>query len=356
MEVFSDRRRHVLGPEIGPGGEGVVFALENMPELAVKVKVSSRGPFVVEAALDRVARDQYARRIAAMHTLMSASHWERDGSTTVAWPLEPVRFKRGGQVVGFLMMRLSADWHKPLETLLSPVRTKVLPHATWRLCIDVALNLAELLVELHRLGIVVGDLCPSNILLTGTGAVSLIDCDSFQFTGHDSEIFTCHVASPGYFAPELIGQDLTTYVRGKATDRFALAIIICSILRLGTHPYLGHSACVSEEEAVDILMSNIATGRSHLLPEREKSLQLPHEAVPANVLPRMVLTLARRCFGPGHRQPRRRPYPQHWVTALRQARNLLVECPQNPHHTFGGNLTRCPWCNYLRCCGVDLFP
>lgn len=365
-EVFGESRPHVLGQVLNSGGQGVVFEVESTRELAIKIDLhpSDQRHGEPEAA----ARERYGRRIKAMITLMPAERWIRHvsvgslsltphGHVLLAWPLEPVRQTRGGMIVGYLMARLDADLYYPIETLFRPIeRSRLFPQATWRFYLDAAISLALLIDELHRAAIVVGDLSPPNLFVTAGGDVSLVDCDSMQFTDPASgEVFRCPVARLSFTPPEILGQNLQTYTRAKPADRFALAVTLCSLLLLGTHPHLGYpNEISSEDESDDVVTANVAKGRSHIF--KEPTTDTPRAAVSADVLPKQVLTLARRCFGPGQRNPRRRPSASQWVTALRQARDGLAQCPRKSVHVFDADQSECPWCKYQASNGQDPFP
>ena len=70
-----------------------------------------------------------------------------------------------------------------------------------------AANLCLAVDTVHRVDAVIGDFQERNILVNDTTRVTLVDCDSMQFTGADGHQFLCGVGRPEFTAPELAGVD-----------------------------------------------------------------------------------------------------------------------------------------------------
>ncbi len=147
-----------------------------------------------------------------------------------------------GGVVGFAMPRLLGGW-EPIACLGRP---------TWRQARGLGLAaagrtfvaLADAIAELHREGVVVGDLSDQNVLCAPDEAdpVRLVDADSLQLDG-----LACAVATEAFLDPRLYGPDLADpcatsggvdRVFGAASDGYALLVLLFRLMTLA-HPYGG---------------------------------------------------------------------------------------------------------------------
>lgn len=125
----------------------------------------------------------------------------------------------------------------PLHMLFSPMdRKKVFPDKGYNFLIHVARNLATAFHQVHQLGIIAGDVNEANVLVSKTGMVALIDCDSFQIKNGNRYHF-CEVGIPRYTPPELLERgSFDQVVRTENTDSFSLATLIFQLLFLGRAP------------------------------------------------------------------------------------------------------------------------
>ena len=102
----------------------------------------------------------------------------------------------------------------------------------------IGIRIAEAFRGLHAMGVRIGDVNPSNILVRADGSVMLIDCDSFQIPGPPGrQPYPCVVGSPEYTAPEI--KDFQRQFRSHDSDNFALAVLLYQLLGNGSHPYAG---------------------------------------------------------------------------------------------------------------------
>lgn len=177
---------------------------------------------------------------------------------------------------------------------------------------SVGVNIAEALRGLHASHVRIGDVNPSNILVDGNRAVTLIDCDSFQIPGPPGhQPYPCVVGSPEYTAPEI--DDFRRQFRSQDSDNFALAVLLYQLLGNGSHPYQGIDA--SPQDAV----SNIR--------ERIKQHRFAHQSAGGRwqptagqnsgwqAMPEPVRDAFRQAFSPGASQIGR-PTADAWVTIL----------------------------------------
>ena len=339
--AVKPRRRLTLSPQpIGVGGEATVFGVEDDDTLAVK--------------LYHDPGEGTERRLESMLLLAHADEFLSDDAIkrpVLVWPSALVHDVDNAAVIGYAMRRIASPDYLPLGTLFdSPQRRAHFPDINWRFLGGLARNLAGLTAALHERDLVLGDVSHANLMVTPDGYLCFLDCDSMQFTDPQSgELFTCPVITPEYAAPELQHDEGAR--RSIATDDFAVAVLICRLLLVGDHPFMGIRLGGSDDEA-DVAR-NIADGYSYLV--RPADIGLPAGTVDPDVLPPPVRELAQRAFGAGHLDPAVRPAAEEWMTALDDALGAIQPCAKRTVHTFGGHLDRCPWCERVTAHRRDLF-
>jgi serine/threonine protein kinase len=180
--------------------------------------------------------------------------------------------------------------------------------------------LAAAVGSLHAKEYVVGDLNESNVLVTSSALVTLIDVDSFQVTarpaGQPPRVYRCPVGKVEYTAPELQGKDFASIDRSAEHDRFALGVLIFQLLMDGNHPFRGRWLPAG---APPELPAKIASGYFPYRKQRRGKIVPPLGAPPLEALHPGVAKLIRRCFVDGHKDPRRRPTAEEWRDALERA-------------------------------------
>src|SRR5262245_15100536 len=108
--------------------------------------------------------------------------------TTICWPKKPV-FDGSGLFRGFLMPR--ADGKTLGQGLFQPMCwLRQHPNWTRRESVRLAITILEKIALLHRMGVLIGDINPLNILVRDQNSVYFVDCDSYQVEG-----FPCPVGS-----------------------------------------------------------------------------------------------------------------------------------------------------------------
>lgn len=193
---------------LGAGGEAEVYRVKDR---AVKIYHAFTG-----AAL--------ARR------LEKARNFPRPLPPQVVAP-EAVATDEKGAAIGFLMP-LVENGHEILHLGRRAFREGKISNA------DVLALFAELrgvLVQLHRSGVIAGDLNDGNILLSAAGnKFWVIDADSMQFGN-----YPCDVGHEKYLDPRLYGVDLTRKPSFDAgSDWYAFSVLLFTSL-LYVHPYGG---------------------------------------------------------------------------------------------------------------------
>lgn len=332
MDVYSSRRkRFVLGPERGHGGEATVYLVQNEPALLAKVYTPE-------------PRRGYDGKLAWMLANPPADPGQALGHHSIAWPHD-LLYDANGRFVGFTMPHIR-NTAQLLEVFSPILRTQTLPNFDRLYLHRTARNLAAALGALHSKGYVVGDLNESNVLVTPAALVSMIDADSFQVREYrDAQIvvYPCPVGKPEYTPPELQGQPFREIVRQPEHDLFGLAVLVFQLLMEGSHPYrsrwLGSGDPPPIEDKIKQGWFPYANPVPHLIapPATRSNLDVLHPELSALIL---------RTFKDGYQNPRLRPRAEEWEKALALAEQNLTRC-RNGHY-FSGHLSRCPLCNSNR--------
>ncbi|MEV6330994.1 hypothetical protein [Streptomyces sp. NPDC051909] len=313
------------GKPLGTGGQGSVWAFAERADLAGKIY--NRPPDAAQL-----------RRLAAMLRAdpLAGERLAAGQPPMLVWPVQLI--ESAGRPVGYGMPILDPAAHVRLSGLLQKNvrRSQYRGRAHWGFLLGVASNLAYMTAELHQRGYVVGDLSSANAVVDPRGYVTLLDCDSFAFTDPlTGEFFGSDVFTDDYAGPERHRGGPPT----RHSDDFALAVLVYQLLTSGNHPYDG-SPRVGQAESTR--RDNVLAGNSFLVhPDR---VRVPRRQLPVETLPPEVLRLARQTFGPGWREPARRPSSAAWLEALDEAKESVVVCGAVPEHHYGGHLRACPWC------------
>jgi len=324
--------RLTLAPVLAKAGEGTVYAVAQRPELAAKVFHSNLNGF--QAKLDKVE---------AMIASPPLGIVQANGFVVLTWP-SGMLFDEG-RPVGFVMPRIAAATSVEIHTLSNPSnRQDPLPtapqwtrHATWGHLVNTAANLCLAVQVAHRVDAVIGDFQERNILVSDTTQVTLVDCDSMQFTDNAGRQFLCGVGRPEFTAPELAGVDLRVHPRRKPSDLFALAVHIHQLLMAGNHPFM-RGAWTAGGEQPDAL----TLARSGSFAGGPGSQLRTHPLAPQlTFLPREIQGLFIRAFTDGARDPACRPSAQEWREALLRIR--LMTCSGETHQ-IPVTTVWCPWC------------
>jgi DNA-binding helix-hairpin-helix protein with protein kinase domain len=356
----------VLERELAAGGEGKIYAVAKAPNLVAKVyhQLKPEHGAKLESMLSNPPHDPTREKL---------RHY------SIAWPVECL-FNAQNGCVGFLMPYIDRANSVPLLKLYNPQdRRQTIPGFTWEYLLRTAKNLASVLAALHEKGYVVGDLNESNILVTRSALVTLVDCDSVQVPKGNAwllhflrrlplphwhwlpwnrSFFRCTVGKPEYTPPELQGRNFSQVDRTPHHDNFGLAVLIFLLLMEGRHPF---ASVWRGDGNPPMLEQHIEVGR---FPYTSSDLPLPHSrlvslprfALPFNTLPPSLQKLMERCFVDGSKNPGKRPKAKDWYKALKEVEENLTFCPINSQHIYSGHLSSCPWCQRKRLIGRDPFP
>lgn len=309
-----------LGRELGHGGEGKVYAVENQAGLAAKIY-----------------RPEIRQSRQAKITTIVAEKWHKT-ATEVAFPIDTV-WDNKGMFHGFTMRLLGG--RRPIHEAYNPsTRRQHFPKATYPFLIRIALNTANAVAKVHATGCVVGDLNHSGFLVAPDATVSLIDADSFQVRS-SGQLFPCRVGVPEYTAPELQGVNLSSVLRTANHDAFGLAALIFYILFLGRHPFAGRP--VGGGDALEMNEAIKSLAFAYSLQQANRKLAPPPHGPTLKDLPHPLADMFERAFGM-EGVSSGRPSAVDWIKALSSFESLLKQCDANRHHHHFRDAPSCPWC------------
>ncbi|MCL1470452.1 helix-hairpin-helix domain-containing protein [Argonema antarcticum] len=335
----SNGQMITLNTELGGGGEGKIYSISEEPLLVAKVYHQSA--------------KVYTDKLSVMFANPPDDSALAQGRVSIAWPVDLLKDTSSQQIIGFLMQRVTEV--RPIHDFYIPAtRRDRSPYFNYLYLHRTARNLAAAVSALHAKGYVIGDVNESNILVTETALVTLVDTDSFQvFDLPHHKVYRCPVGKPEFTPPELQGKTFRDIDRTPEHDLFGLAVVIFQLLMEGTHPFDGVFQGSGDPPPKEkrILEGHFPYG-NRIVPYRSKPLAPPFE-----ILHPTLRQLFIRCFEDGHNDPKARPDAKTWVKALVEAENTLVTCSVNDQHRYGGHLNVCPWCERtMQLRGRDPFP
>lgn len=211
-----------LSTLLGNGGEGQVYTLAQRPDIAVKLY----HPEILAAH-----RSALQAKIEVQMVL-----YARLKHLPLAWPRLSV-FDQRQQWIGYAMSRAQGV---PIRNMAHPVlQKKNFPDLGRSQICAWLIRLLQVVDELHRHGVVLGDVNLGNILLElGTpDGLWLIDCDSMQITTTDGRRYPCLVGTAEFSAPEHQNKPFAHVVRTPHSDAYSLAILLFQCFMLGRHPF-----------------------------------------------------------------------------------------------------------------------
>ena len=159
---------------------------------------------------------------------------------SIVWPID-ILFDDNDNFLGYVMKQIIQG------TTLNMISSKT-EYSLYKKLI-IAKNLCSVLNSIHKDELICGDLNPRNIKVDiNTGRVTLVDIDSFNVVDKDTgKEFRCEVGVPEHLPREI--HELLSEHRDcnllnlpknpftRATDLFALAVHIFSLLMNGCHPF-----------------------------------------------------------------------------------------------------------------------
>lgn len=338
-----------LNSTLGHGGEARVYAVPPDEKLVAKVY--------------HKPGETHRRKLTAMLANPPENPAAAQGHISIAWPVDLLmagdrsntdRMGSVQRVIGFLMPRVQG-MNSLLDFYNPKTRRQKCPFFNYLYLHRTARNIAAAVGALHARGYCVGDVNESNILVSDTALVTLVDTDSFQVRDpHTGVIYRCGVGKPEFTPPELQGKNFGQIDRAPEHDLFGLAVLIFQLLMEGTHPFSGIFQGTGDPPPY---AARIAAGHFTYSVRR----QVPYKVTPIapnwEILHPTLRQLFVKCFEDGHSQPHLRPSAQTWQAALKEAESALVTCAANNQHRYSNHLKTCPWCDRtVRLGGRDPFP
>lgn len=341
-------KNYALGKELGAGGEGIVYEVLGDNSKVAKIYKSDK----FKTVNDRILMDKKLRAMIRMNIPVYV-----DGKLRLAWPLDILY--QNGSMTGFIMPKIHAKCkifdiqRVNVKNPTDPVM-KIYPNYTWKYSVQFAYNLSWVVKYVHEKNIVIGDFNQNNIYVdTSTGAVILIDCDSFDIKDPmTGEHFRCEVGLPEMLAPEL--QTVGNLKNGsfqKETDNFSLAIHIFRLLMRNADPFGG---IITTKRSVSSIPANVPI----LNGECPYVRSIPGKVIPRwsptlDMLPSSLQGLFNRTFNydstTARKRIQNRATASEWCNALAvlaapEPNPSLQTCKYNYHHVYPKHNSYCPWC------------
>ena len=208
-----------LGKFLNSGGEGSIY-LTSRSDLVAKIYLEKH---LTQSRLEKLRH-------------MVAADPKING---LCWPCA-LLYNSFGEWIGFLMPK--AEGKELATTVFTPGRGCCnIKNMGWsrRHLVSIAANIADLFSDMHRSGILMGDVNPRNFMVRPDCTVYFVDCDSYQFDG-----FSCPVFSPLFLPPEVHqrmrgapGSGSSSFTRTQENELYSIAVLLFEVLFLGKAPY-----------------------------------------------------------------------------------------------------------------------
>jgi serine/threonine protein kinase len=340
LQRQSDKSIITIEPilQIGAGGEARIYGIRK--ELSFVAKIYYE------------VSEEKSKKLAIMLNHVPKDPMSESGHASIAWPKDLLM--NNGNIVGFLMPRITGmrtilDFYNPgARRINNPLFSYLYLHRTAR-------NLSSAFRALHESKYIIGDVNESNIFVSETSLVTLVDTDSFQVYDPDNgKIYRCPVGRPEFTPPELQGEYFKDVDRTQEHDLFGLAVLIFLLLMEGTHPFSG---VYQGKDDPPLYGERIASGHFTYSSNRRVPYRPAKSSPPFEIIDPKLRELFIQCFEAGHKDPKMRPDAQTWQNALWEAEKNLITCTVNDQHRYGAHLKSCPWCKRMKeLNGRDPFP
>lgn len=312
--------RFELGPHIAAGGQGTVYRVVGHPDYAIKLLTRRND----------------------LHRVRTVRRLPLDGINLAG----PITLIDSDDAVGYVM-RLADDMTTLREAYL-PDQFARQHAAGWyaatgglRRRLAVAAAVADVLAALHARGLCYVDLNPYNAMVSKDPARSdtwLIDADNLTSLSRPEWTI---LGLKGYTAPERVVRHAPP---STLADAYALGVLVFSMLVL-THPLRGIASEDVDGNTADDLIDRGELPYVADADDQSNSLgtSLASKFFPITLSGRMR-SLAVDTFGPGLRNPVKRPGVARWRDVLHSALDNVVSCSAGCGWTYYRLHSTCPQC------------
>lgn len=330
----TDGARLLLGPVLGSGGEGTVYAAQHLdragPPMAVKWYHTQRSGSRRHHQLQRLVElgppsDRFLWPDSLVHS--------PDEPTGLGYcmPIRPEQFVRFDQVIA---------------------RGESLPFAVLA---TIGRNLADSFYALHAAGLCYRDIKDANVFVRAAdGEVLVCDNDNVSIEDEPAGVR----GSLYYMAPEVM---LGSVPPSRRSDQFSLAVLLFYLF-VHHHPLEGRRTLGGVWDA-EAQLHALAREPLFVFDETDRSNHPDPQLQPLPLvwwplLPGYVRALFSRTFGPGLRDPWARTTETQWREALDDLRASVLSCRCGAHNLRDPELAEQP-CWHCRAClpvGPTLVP
>ncbi len=286
------------------GGEGILYKIEGVNNFIAKVFKKQRTASKKEEKIHAF--------ISLFKELTKETYWKNFFNEKITMPRARL-FTDDKVFAGFIMNYIDTSQAISLKNFIEVKYREYKRYNDWLVKLHVAKNFVDVIKDLHRIGIVAGDLNTRNIFIRKNASVVLIDCDSMQLH-YNGKIYPVDAMHPDITPPELM--------KGKRlnfkSDVYIVAILVYRILMKGFTPFNFISRKSESREEIILSGKNIFNN-----PHPPKGLP------PLEALGPYLLEVLPKCLDV---DPNRRPFLDELSTALLFTIRELKMC-SNGHIT-----------------------
>lgn len=223
----SDGKRIVLGSQLGCGGEGTIFRCDYKGKV---VKIYQKNKLTVT-------------RMNKLNLMIQ----KKPNIRKLCWP-EDLIFNEKNQFIGYIMK--SAEGYKEFGLTVLKLNSDTVAEKTmkgWdrKALVELCYDLCKTFNELHKNGILMGDVNPRNMLLNTSNPNNhldyvMVDCDSYQIEGYPCPVGTVVFTSPKIYERnnvETTNLDFSCFLRTIEDENYSIASLLFHILMLNQSPF-----------------------------------------------------------------------------------------------------------------------
>ena len=315
MDIYIRGKKIRLSPQqaIGKGGEADVYKINK--DRAVKVFKQPSHPDYQGS----LPEQQAARERLQQHQTKLSQFPTNLPSRAIA-PQALATDKRGKTILGYTM---------PLLTGTTPLlrygdrQFRTQSGISAQTVANIFKDLHQTVVQIHQVGVIIGDFNDLNVLVLGTAAY-LIDADSFQYGQFLCPMFTTRFVDPLLCDPQQ-QQPILNGTYNRDSDWYAFTVMLMQCL-LFVNPYGGVYKPKHKQPKIPH-----QTRPLKRITVFHAEVRYPKPAIPYHVLPDDLLHYFHRCF----HQDVRGQFPRHLLDNLQWSKCLSCgleharsNCPQ----------------------------